>query len=800
MFLCSFIPFLHELRSSVPLTLMIRILLQFLLVFLFASAALRAQEINQYSIGTWRDHFPYTKCIDLCLNDKGLIFCATPYGVFTFNTSDKSVERFNKCNGLSDVQISAMDFDATNKAVVVGYENGNIDLIFENGTVNIPDIKLSTVVYNKRINDILAYRGLLYLSTGFGVVVVDPQARQVKNTFYLGPNGGSLIVNSLCLTDDIIFAATESGLRFANVNDPFLQNFNNWSDITTLPSSGAVKRFVTFVGQEFIVMTQNETDQVWKRTSASAAWEQFTNFDSGQIRDLRTDGEWLTLASSGIYQAYHFDLFLNYNQSNHAGFVVNANSCIVDRFGGVWAADNNHGLLWREPNGNQINIVPPGPKQIESRKLQAYNDNFWIAPGGVTPFWGNLYNSIDISARIRDNWSIVPDVYPDNPDQRIFDNIDVAIDPKNNDRVFLASWYDGLVEVNNRRITKIHNTSNSTLQYGGLQGLDNWVGVGGVDFDLDANLWFTNAYTSRCIQVLKNNGTFKSFNFSPAITNQDVIADVMASQAGFIWTIVPGKGILVFNPNETIDNTGDDSYKILNDQTGQGGLPTKDVLCFEEDINREVWVGTLEGLTVFYNQDAIFSDQNFDAQQIKITQDGNVQILLETEAVTAIRIDGANRKWIGTQNSGVYLFSEDGLNEIYHFTKNNSPLPSNVIYDIAINQASGEVYFATDLGIVGYFGTATNFDNDMKSVRAFPNPVAPDYSGNITIDGLAYDSSVKVTDLQGNVVFETRSEGGRAVWNGLTSSGARPTSGVYIVYAADKDGSVAKAAAITFIK
>jgi hypothetical protein len=220
----------------------------------------------------------------------------------------------------------------------------------------------------------------------------------------------------------------------------------------------------------------------------------------------------------------------------------------------------------------------------------------------------------------------------------------------------------------------------------------------------------------------------------------------------------------------------------------------------EVDLDGEVWVGTAQGLGIFYNSAGIFGEEVFDAEPILIQQDGNTQELLSTESITCIKIDGSNRKWIGTQNSGVYLFSDDGLQQIYHFTEDNSPLFSNTIYDIAINHSNGEVLFATEQGVIGFFSTATKFYEDVENARVFPNPVRPEYTGNITIDGLAYNTNVKITDIQGNIVYETISEGGRAVWDGKRIDGARPASGVYLVFITNPDGSTDTTRKITFIR
>jgi ligand-binding sensor domain-containing protein len=324
--------------------------------------------------------------------------------------------------------------------------------------------------------------------------------------------------------------------------------------------------------------------------------------------------------------------------------------------------------------------------------------------------------------------------------------------------------------------------------------------VGGVAYTDDGILWCTNGYTKRALHALDREGNFFDYNFGSVIGDDEKVGDLLISNDGYVWANVINKGLLVFNTNGTLGVLSDDNFKLLTDAEGNGKLSSKDVLCMEEDLDGEVWVGTGSGLSIFYNPASIFAEGNFDSEQILIQQDGNTQILLETEAINCIEIDGSNRKWIGTKNSGAYLLSDDGLREVYHFTEENSPLPSNTVYDIAINHSNGEVFFATENGVVGFFSTATNFDNEMSDVRVFPNPVRPEYDSNITIDGLAYNTSVKITDIQGNILFEAESEGGRAVWNGLLSDGTRPATGVYLVYVSTPTGTAEEVRKLTFIR
>ena len=451
-------------------------------------------------------------------------------------------------------------------------------------------------------------------------------------------------------------------------------------------------------------------------------------------------------------------------------------------------------------NGQESSIVPNGPRYSDGFRLQAFNDDLYLAHGGVSGFWGNQYFIRPISYFDNARWSEIaePDGINSTPD--VFDMIGVAIDPTDTKHVYVSSWEEGLIELYDKRVVNIFNNTNSTLRIGPLTFTDDWVGVSGVGFDLEGNLWMNNALSPLAIHSKNKDGQFTGYNFSPTITTDDRITEIEVAQSGYVYSIVRGRGVLAFNPNGTLTTTSDDNFKLLTANEGSGNLANNDVLCIKEDLDGELWIGTLQGLSVIYNQDAIFNSDTFDAEPILIEQGGNIQELLGTESITAIEIDGGNRKWIGTQTSGVFLISADGQQQIQHFTTANSPILSNNIIDITINQRTGEVFFITELGIISYFSSATNFDEEMSNVIAYPNPVREDYEGDIVIDGLAYQTTVKITDMQGNIVNELQSEGGRAVWNGKNFKGERPASGIYLIFSATNDGDAENVTKIALIK
>lgn len=766
--------------------------------------------IAQFSIGTWRDHLPYKECIDLC-QAGNIIYVATPYSLFTYDPNSGEIEKITKATKLTDVGVTAIEYDPQSGLVVVGYSNGNLDLISETNSYNIPDIKISSIIGDKAIYDILPYGDRVYLSTGFGVVVIDMLRREVKESYFIGENGGPVRVNDIAIYQGSIYVATETGLQTASVTNPFLANFQNWNAVIDLPGDSVVQHIEFFDDEMVLSIPGTVSDTLWRRSMPDGNWQIQSQLSQFRINQLWSDDEWFTVSGNYGFLVNHFDFGFTLENTLLAGSLIQPRNCIVDQYGQFWTADRFNALMVRRnPDGSSDDIIiPDGPASGSSRRISAYNNNVWVAHGGVRPDWGNLYRIDGFSGYVEDRWITIPADTMAHAGNHfnafnpfVIDIMDVAVDPLNNGRIMAGSWEEGLLEINatNQSVRPVNGSASTGPDGSGFDWAPGWTGVSGVAFDENGILWCTNSYTNHAIHAYDRNNNFYDFDFSPAVGNTDEVVDIMVARNKLIWANVNGRGLLVLNYNETLDQYTDDNYKLLTETEGNGKLPSNDVLCMEEDLDGEVWVGTASGLSIFYNPDAIFSDENFDSEQILIEQDGNTQILLQTETINCIEIDGSNRKWIGTQNSGVYLFSDDGLTQIYHFTEENSPLFSNTVYDIAINHSNGEVYFATEDGIVGFFSTATNFDPEMSNVRVFPNPVRPDYFGNITIDGLAYNTSVKVTDIQGNIVFETESEGGRAVWNGLRADGQRPATGVYLVFVTTPDGSADEVRKLTFIR
>jgi hypothetical protein len=291
---------------------------------------------------------------------------------------------------------------------------------------------------------------------------------------------------------------------------------------------------------------------------------------------------------------------------------------------------------------------------------------------------------------------------------------------------------------------------------------------------------------------MKRDGSWQDFIISDLTLTEHSLYNLVIDDYGQKWFCArqasEGKGLCVFK-EASMDSPGGGSFRRLTTQTGQGALPDIFVKSIAKDKDGSIWLGTSAGVAVIYNPGSAFTGDNIDAQRIIIQQDGYNQYLLETEVVSAIAIDGANRKWFGTYNGGVFFMSADGTKQLLNFNTENSPLPSNAILSIAIDDVSGEVFFATDKGIISYRGDATEGGETCKDYFVFPNPIRHDYKGPIAIRGLTANADVKITDVAGNIVFHTKANGGEAIWNGNNMDGKRAQTGVYTVFVTNEDGS-----------
>lgn len=747
-------------------------------------------------------HLPYQKC-NYITGSNTTIWAATDNGLFRFNKADNSIERITKIDGLSDLGISALCYNAPNDVLFIGYSNGNIDLIQGNVITNLTDIKRAQIIGNKTINNIYFVGNIAYLSTGFGIVVIDTDHQEVRDTYVIGPNGTYLGINDIVTDATTIYAATASGIYYAPINDPYLSNFATWTKFNNLPSgfSNSIFNTITIFHNKLIVnktipVPNPTSDYLFEYDFSTLTWAPLTGFSGGAyVHDLFVRNDHLYLCD--LYAVFRMDttfadpnltasFFYPYNIITGPATPAQPKKVFVDNSDNVWFADNIYGLVKMIGTGTGESYYPNGPISTDAYCMAESEGNILVVPGGHDDAWNNVYNVSGISREKDGLWTDYNKIQIPALDTN-YDLLSAAIDPANAEHYWLGSWGKGLLEINNGVCTNVYDNYNSPLQ---SKVEYEWVGVGGLAYDTMGNLWVVNSHALTALDVYKANGTWQAFDFTGLIPVGTTVSKILITSTGQKWMILPrGGGMLVFDDNGTLTNTSDDRKKKLGFTAGVGNIPGTEVYCMAEDDDGEIWIGTDKGIGVFYCAENIFNSGGCDAQQILITQDTYVQILLETQTVTAIAIDGANRKWIGTEGGGVFLMSADGQTEIAHFTAANSPLLSDNITSLAIDQASGEVFFGTSKGIVSYMGEANKGEDFMGDVYAYPNPVTHEYLGPIAITGLVKNADVKITDVRGQVVYKTTALGGRAIWDGNNFQGERAASGVYMVFITNADGT-----------
>jgi hypothetical protein len=756
-----------------------------ILCCLFLVMPVISQNTNNIGIGQWRDHLPFNNGNSLA-QSTNFVYCATQNGVIIFNKEDNSIERLSRANGLSDINLACISFDEPSNSLMIGYKNGNLDLVQNNQVINIGDIKRSTVIQGgKTINAIRFFGDRAYICCNFGIVVYDLSKKEIRNTLYpsiLNPD-----IRDVASDGTRIFAATSKGLFTANLSNPALPNYVAWTQDTLLKEKtlGHLTWFNEGIYVSNIIENGVNQDTIF-------------NVKNGQLSILMSGEIYYGISSNAnkMVVTFKYGVIILDSETLQLETIYPSSSprdAIVDKqFNKMfWVADNEKGLVRAQEFNNNTVFKVPGPSSPNAFRIKSSNGTTWVAPGAWDIAYSPLYLIDGVFKFDGVDWSTF--ALPTATDY-LRDVVSLCIDPADANHIYAASWGNGVGEIKNGTLIQQFGADNSAIV--GIDNYPNDIRVSDLALDSDGNLWVSSSSSAKPLAVKTPSGEWSNFSFNSNVNSQ-FLGNMLIDSAGLKWMIVQNRGLLVVK-TEGISLSG---YKVLNDQIGNGALPSNTVLSLAQDLDGQIWVGTSKGICVFYTPEAIFEtgSSNWDAQTIIVDQDGFNQYLLKEEEVTAIAVDGANRKWIGTSKAGIFVVSEDGTQQIAQYTFENSPLLSNTINSLTIDGVSGELFIGTDVGICSFRTDATTGKETFGHVYAFPNPVEHDYTGIIAISGLVRDADVKITDVSGNIVYSTVAKGGTAVWNGNLFSGERAATGVYLVFSTNADGSQTQVTKILFI-
>jgi hypothetical protein len=775
----------------------------FTTVFQFAFA--------QIGIGQWRDHIPYRSGLYVAESNSD-IYVSTGQGLFYYDKLTGETDRLTKVNGLSDVGIKSIAYSDDYDVLVIGYYNGNLDLLKDNEIVNVSDIKRKTIIAEKSINSIDFIDQYAVLSTGFGIVLFDIDRDEIKSTWYIGNLGSYIKIYETTFDGQYVIAATEKGIYKGDYLNSNLADFSNWNVITDFsPSSvsldlpGKCYNALELFAGKLIVSKHSEEFQNMDTLYVfeNDTWSDFPDATIHQCSHLVSNEDKLVLTQEYKVLAYDSDLevvsdvYVYGIAGSGESLGVYSAMAIPGKVDEMVIADRESGLIRHKRAWVDSKVSLNGPFTYKVFDISSAGGKVWTVAGGVDLSWGPTWTRAEVNVFEDNVWSS----FQHNNDTVIANMQDMNIimaNPYNPTQVFAGSWIYGLIEFDNDKIINHYTPENSTLEK--VPG-NEYIRIGGLAFDKDQNLWVTNSGASTPVHVRTPDNKWVGLDYSSSIGSFN-ISKIIVTSNDDKWVILPqGGGLFAFDDNDTPEDINDDRTKKFSVKDEYGEVISNEIYDIVEDKDGSIWVGTNVGVVVYYDPEDVF-DEDIYGHQILIPRDdgtNNADILLGSEIVTDIAVDGANKKWFATQGGGVFQTSEDGIELIHSFNEDNSPLFSNTVYCLEINPDNGEVFFGTTQGILSYRGEATEGSDDYVDVYTFPNPVEHDYDGPITVHGLVAGSIVKITDISGNLVYETRSEGGQAIWYGKNLNGERVYTGVYLVFSANEDGTQSNVTKILFV-
>ena len=760
--------------------------------------------LSQSAIGSWKTHISYTN-ISQITQSQDKIYGISTGALFSVDKNDNIIETYSKTYGLNDNNIHIIEYSDFNNLLFIAYNNSNIDLMTEYGDiVNISDIYRKNMSGSKQINHIYFYNNYAYLACDFGITILDLDKQEFTETYIIGEAGSTEKVIKTCIQNSDIYALTENNILIGNTSNNLI-NYQNWNKLQ-LPEPTEKNIDMYLIQNDIYLLKTNNI--LYKYTNNS-----WTKYKSA-IKNITVSNDAIFLTDT-TNQISMID-----NQTENI-IAENSIDALFDKSKNIVWFFSNYVLTSKNLTDETYNyFVPNGPESNTSWRLKYSDGRIFSIPGGR---WAtNYYTPASLSIYENNSWKKYDTYYFVSRTETTYDSydlVDIAINPNDNTNFWVASYGVGIYEFRNDELYKFHHCDNSGLNtifpQGSQKEIYNYIRTDGMTYDDKGNLWILNN-AGILIKYIDPNGVYHEIPNNTIVSHKDltpqdiIISNKNPNQKIFLMPRYRDTNTSIFytlDDNGTLDYTGDDKTaaftKVYDQDNKELSFNASPLLrSIAQDKNGVIWIGTTRGVFLI-NDPAKLFENNFRVYRIKIPRNdgtGLADYLLDTEEIKAIAIDGANRKWIGTASSGIYLVSEDGQETIHHFTTENSPLLSNAIQSIAINEKTGEVFIGTGNGLISYQSDAIEGGTTFENVRAYPNPVRPEYIGPITITGLVENTQIRITDVNGNIIYETLSNGGVATWNGCNQSGSRVATGVYFAHCVSANGKQKHITKILIVK
>lgn len=742
--------------------------------------------MGQSPVGSWTDHLRYNAANSIAVSSDE-IYASTGQSLLVFNRQFRELKKMSTIGGLTETGISSIAWAEENSTLVVAYKSTNIDLVKGLNVYNLPDILNKYIAGERRINRVRTSGKYAYLAASFGIVVIDVARKEIYDTWKPSPGPDNNEVFDVAFGNNRVYAATMSGTWEANLSDQGLAYFGNWKQVSGIPDPGSKCNNVIFSGESLYINVPDPVsgDRIYSINGSPRLFLyipgiEYISFDSGP--------EGFSVSSPGFIKYFRPDGTDIFTISSYGWGIPNIWQGIITGTD-IWIGDLNYGLIEGKNLSEFSALSINGPSTDKVVNIVSQNGRTIICSGGTDNSFNSLNRSFQVS--VYDNY-----LFSNIISATFSDAMRSVIDPLNSSHFYVSSWGDGLFEYDNGILVKHYNSSNSPLREGNTPG--SGIKIAGLAFDRAKNLWIAQTDVSENIKILKSDGSWITY---PVSLEAPVAGDIISASNNQKWIILSGgHGLFIIDDNGTPGIFSDDRFRKLTVVDNDDKI-IPNVFAAAEDLDGRIWIGTDQGPVIYYNPDRIFED-NVKGYRIKVPRSdgsGLADYMLGTESITSIAVDGANRKWLATKNSGAYLLSADGTVMLKNYNSLNSPMFSDSIASVSIDNQTGEVWFGTSKGVLSARELATSGSNEFRNVYSFPNPVRKDFEGNVTITGLMKDTQVKITDVSGNLVYETFSEGGQAEWDLRTYNGKRVKSGVYLVFCSNPDGSKAIATKILVI-
>jgi len=746
-------------------------------------------------------HACYNEGQDLVERDK-ILYYAAKHTIAAIDLRDNSLQILDKNAGLSDVGIRCLGNSPLSKMLVICYENSNVDLYDGRSIFNVPDIYNKQITGNKAINKVFCDAQYAYLASGIGIIVVDLKKKVIKDTWFFKKENQNYEVNDVVILNDTVYAATDYGIFYSPKNNPFINNFATWQRITNIntPNNGLFRQFTMLNNVIYVLKNDSaasNTDAIYVKNNdlwENARIEMEDSSPDFACRFIRASADKFLLGTNKEIQRYQWNPILNKLEREITYYWSYGTVTALHAFNGNTYLIDATGLRFGGTEDYTYRIFLPGPLQNPATAMDWKQSKLAVVHAihdGGMPSWINTAVS---TLRCKEDWTSTAGR------QEQIDLVDVRIAPYDTSIVFAASYIQGLFEFRNDTVYKIYNHTNSTLD----TISNGTTRINRIAFDGYHNLWVSASATANPVSVLTKQGEWNSFGIP--FMGEDRMDAIFADSRNRIWIVYDrNKKLAIFDPDRSSGTIRNGKWVDLNLVLKEEEGPFTYIYAIAETKDGHIWLGTDKGIKIYYNPPRLMSEPYVPPQPIPVTVirggDTLVELVLGSEVINTIAVDGGNRKWVGTGNAGVFLLSPDGKTELFHFTKDNSPLPSNTVHNITIDGETGDVYFGTDKGLISFRYTATDGKENYDNLKIFPNPVRENFEGYISIAGLKESSEVKITDAFGKLVYRTVSNGGTAVWDGKRFDGQKASSGVYFVFVnEDGTGKERRAGKILFIK